>query len=84
MLTVTEGACAHVAKLLDRAEVPDESVVRIVTQDQGLALVPDVARDGDERFEHAGKPVLVIQSELTEQLDGMTLDINEEGALQIS
>lgn len=84
MLTVTEGAREHVAKLLDQANVPDESVVRIVSQAEGLALMPDMARDGDETFEHAGKTVLVIQPELTQHLEGKTLDVTPEGALQIA
>lgn len=84
MLTVTDDARAHFAKLLDGANVPDESVVRIVAQEQGLALAPDVARDGDETFDHDGKTVLVIQPELATHLEGMTLDVNAEGALQIA
>jgi Fe-S cluster assembly iron-binding protein IscA len=84
MLTVTDDARAHFATLLDQAEVPDGSVVRIVTKDQGLALVPDVTRDGDKEFEHDGKTVLVIQQELTSHLEGMTLDVNGDGALQIA
>lgn len=77
MLTVTEDAKAHIAKLLDENEAPEGTAVRLIVAKQGLALAPDTPTAEDETFEHDGRTVLVVKPSIVEKLDGRTIEISE-------
>lgn len=77
MLTVTPEACAHMAELIDRNNVPSPQTIRLVPGQQGLGLAPDEPRPGDATFEHDGRTVLAVEQSLAEKLDGRTLDVDE-------
>ncbi len=83
MLAVTDAACAHVAKMLSEAEIPEEKdlVVRVIFQPDGLALTLDETRAEDATFDHDGSTVLAVEDQLSQALAGKTLDVQatEEG-----
>ncbi len=46
----------------------------IVMGDRGFGLIPDVFRDGDQAIEHEGAKVLLVDREIAEAVNGLTLD----------
>lgn len=80
MLTVTENAKKHCARLLTDGGAPPEVVIRLHVREQALAVSPDRERDGDESFDHDGKTVFVVEHALAEHLDERTLDVEETEA----
>ena len=81
MLTITEAAGARLAEILDQRDAPDEIAVRLVYDGQNLAMQADSSRPGDETFEHEGRTVLVLDSELSRLLAEQTLDAEGESLL---
>jgi Fe-S cluster assembly iron-binding protein IscA len=79
MLTVTEAAGAHMARVLAEAEGPDDAALRIVPVDEGLALRVDSEHPGDATFAHEGKTVLVLDERMAESLAERTLDVQDAG-----
>lgn len=77
MLTLTDAAGAHLSGLLGEVEAPDEAAVRIVLQDQGLALRLDQEQPGDKTFEHNGKKVLLLDEQVSNVLAEKTLDVED-------
>jgi len=87
MLTLTDAASEHLAKLLDESDVPDEAAVRLVVREEGVALAADQPKPEDTTFEHNGKTILVLDEQVAEALNDRTLDVEdtEQGrALAIS
>lgn len=77
MLTITEPASAHLRKLLDDANAPDEAAVRFIMGQQGLSLKMDNQQPGDQIFEHNGRTVLLLDDQLSNLLADRTLDVKE-------
>lgn len=77
MLTVTDPASAHLAKLLDDAEAPDGAAARFVNGEEGLALQLDQPRDDDQTHDHQGRTVLLLDPEIADLLQDKTLDVRE-------
>jgi hypothetical protein len=75
MLTVTESAGAHLSSLLNEAEAPEDVAVRFVLEGQGLAMALDNERPEDEKFDHEGKTILLLDNQISELLADKTLDI---------
>lgn len=73
MLTVTESAAKHLSGLLSEGE--SDHVLRLTRAQDGLALVPDQPKTGDEVHEHDGKPVLVVDEGTATAIGPQTLDI---------
>jgi len=93
MLTVTERALAHIAKMLDQHALPTGTVVRFSLDDNSMSLMPDTPRSDDVVFRHAGRSVLVVNEMLADALDGqsfvvvstaegdrLTLELSDAGA----
>lgn len=83
MLTVTDDALTHLASMLDNVEgAPDDAAIRLIAQPQGLGLAVDTPRDEDKTIEQDGKPVLLLDEQISTMLDGRTLDLQqtEQGA----
>jgi Fe-S cluster assembly iron-binding protein IscA len=78
MLTVTDAATERIAQLLDDQGVPDETAVRLVYHQQGIALQQDTEREGDTTFEHEGRTVLLLDNEVANLLSEGTLDVDGE------
>jgi Fe-S cluster assembly iron-binding protein IscA len=82
MFTVTEAAGAYLTQLLDKSTIADDAAVRIVPSTQGdLRLRLDTLRSDDTMFEHEGRTVLVIDTQIAQRLVESTLDVEdaEEG-----
>jgi hypothetical protein len=77
MLQVTDSATAFVADQLQQANAPEETVIRITPEGNGLALNPGNVSDDDVTYEHQGRTVLAIPRPLAEQLDTLTLQTQE-------
>jgi Fe-S cluster assembly iron-binding protein IscA len=77
MLTVTDPAGAHLAKLLDDAEAPEGAAARFVAGEDGLALQVDEPRDDDQSHDHQGRTVLLVGPDVAELLQDKTLDVRE-------
>lgn len=73
MLSVTESALDHLSGVLVGDE-PDR-VLRLTTTQDGLALVADQLRAGDEIHEHGGKALLVLDPKVSMAIGGQTLDV---------
>lgn len=83
MLQVTETAGAHLAKLLDQQDAPPDVAVRFVQANQGISFQPDTERPGDEKFEHEGRTVLLLDAAAAELLASETLH-SEGGKLELT
>lgn len=77
MLTVTEPAADHLAKLLDEAEAPEGTAARFVASQEGLSLQVDSPRPEDQTIEHQGKTLLVLDAQVAELLGDKTLALEE-------
>jgi hypothetical protein len=76
MLTVTDAATALLAEMLDERGLPDDIAVRLVYQSEGIALQQDSERDGDTSYQHEGRTVLLLDSEVSDLLKEGTLDVD--------
>jgi hypothetical protein len=61
MFTMTDAAGAHLADLLEEAEVPEDVAIRFVVEEEELTLRLDKERPGDESLSHEGKTVLLTR-----------------------
>jgi len=77
MLTVTPAASEHLANLIDESKGPEGLAVRLVVQEQGLALTPSEPKPDDTTFEHDGRTVLVVDPRAAEMLSERTIDIQQ-------
>ena len=77
MLTVTEAACEHLAELLKAHDAPEGTAIRFVNEGQGIALQHDSEREGDTTFEHDGRTVLLLGTQMAELLAEAKLDIED-------
>jgi hypothetical protein len=77
MLTITDEASVLLATIVKQEEFPDEVAIRLVNDDQGLAMRPDSERPGDASFEHEGRTVLLLDEATSDLLSEDTLDVHE-------
>ena len=83
MIGVTESAKAELKNILDAHVDYPLACLRLTTNEQGtIGLSIDVEMPDDEVVEYQGTKLLVIKKDLAEQLDNITIDIedNDEGA----
>jgi len=83
MITVTEGACKELKRILsDKVDWPGAGL-RLIDRGQGiLGLGIDIELLGDQVVKYEGTKVLIIESKLAATLEGVTLEIDDtpEGA----
>ena len=78
MLQVSESALEELKKALDAAgSEPDEGLRLMVTGPDQLGLGVDVERPGDKVYEHDGAKVLLVDENIAELVDDLSLDVNE-------
>ena len=79
MFTITESACAHLSTML--AEAPADAVVRLSANNDSLSMYLGNEQQGDETYEHDGRTVLAVESELVGLLENAKIDVEqtEEG-----
>ena len=78
MIQVTERARETFKnKLEDLIERPGV-MLRIGSTDSGLEIFPDTLKDDDQIIEHDGRPVLLIDQEVSETLADTTIDVEQQ------
>ena len=83
MVSVTEGACRELKRMLSEKVDWPGARLRLVDRGQGiLGLGIDIELSGDQVVEYEGIKVLIIEHELATNLKGITLDVDytPEGA----
>jgi hypothetical protein len=75
MLTLTEAAGAHLAKMLVEAEAAYDVAVRIVRVPSGWTLRKDSAVPGDATLDHEGRTVLMLDEQVSAMLSDKTVDV---------
>jgi hypothetical protein len=74
MLTVTDKALELLAGVVDRAQASEGAAVRIVARPERWGIEMDQMQPGDEAFEHDDRTVLILDADVSESLQDMTLD----------
>ena len=78
MINVTEQAKNELKKLLSLNVDFPQARLRIMDRGQGIiGLGIDIEAPGDRVLEYEGTKVLVIESELANTLEGVTIDIED-------
>jgi Fe-S cluster assembly iron-binding protein IscA len=79
MVTVTAGAMQELGKMLTEANVDDPEVgLRVVQNAPGeFSLMLDKEHEKDQVVDNEGAKVLFIGNDLSEALDGVTIDFKE-------
>jgi Fe-S cluster assembly iron-binding protein IscA len=79
MLKVTEGARVELKKILFEKVDHPLAVARLVkgNQPDSYGLSIDIELPGDQVIEHLGAKVLLVDGDLSDCLDGNTLDIED-------
>jgi Fe-S cluster assembly iron-binding protein IscA len=77
MLNITEAAGEYLTAVLERANAPEYTAIRIRLEDGGLSPALDLARPGDETFDHNGRLVLLLDGGACDYLSDSTLDVDE-------
>jgi hypothetical protein len=75
MLTLTEDAGAHLARLQQAVAPPEDQAARFVFEEEGLVLAFERRQPDDVTLHHGGRPVLALDPELGESLRDQVLDV---------
>lgn len=74
MLNVTDKAAATLHATLDANDPEADQVLRLRQSAEGLGLVMDEEREGDQVVAHEERSVLVIEPAVAQALDGAVID----------
>jgi Fe-S cluster assembly iron-binding protein IscA len=74
MLSVTDAAVKELSGLLDQTEAASSQCIRLIQQDDALALQVDEPQEGDQVVADDDRPVLLVDADLASALQGATLD----------
>ncbi|MFO8009509.1 MAG: iron-sulfur cluster assembly accessory protein [Dehalococcoidia bacterium] len=78
MIAVTENAKQALKTLLDGNTDTEEAGLRMVRTEQGqLSLVLDMEKEGDQIVEHSESKILMVDDQLAQELEGITLDFQQ-------
>lgn len=77
MIHVTERAREMIKETLDDVLEEPELVLRLGPISSALALYLDSQNDDDEVIEHEGRAVLLVSRELSAELGGAAIDVEE-------
>jgi Fe-S cluster assembly iron-binding protein IscA len=84
MVTVTDAAGEHLAQLLDQINAQEDTVIRLVLDEDDIMPKMDQARAGDTAFSYEGRRILVLDALVVEAMADKTLDVqNAEDGLKI-
>ena len=75
MFMMTETAGEYLIAVLDNANASEETAIRLVLEGNTLTPQLDNARPGDEKFDYAGRMVLMLDVQVSQVLDDTTLDV---------
>jgi len=80
MINVTEHARQELKKILTSRVDNWYARLRLISRGQGrLGLGIDIEMPGDEVVEHEGSGLLVVEHELAVNLQGVILDVEDNG-----
>jgi Fe-S cluster assembly iron-binding protein IscA len=78
MIHVTERARETFMETLELVDNPG-LILRIGPTESGLGVFPDtLQKDDDEVIEHDGRPVLLIDRDVSEEFADTTIDVEED------
>ena len=79
MVIVTEGAKQELNRILASANIDDPEIrLRLVmSEPRAFSLILDKGHEGDQVVEHEGAKVLLVGQELSQVLEGVTIDCQE-------
>jgi Fe-S cluster assembly iron-binding protein IscA len=78
MIGVTERAKQELRKMLAANTDESEACLRLISNEQGqLGLAIDTERQGDQVVEHDDLKVLVVENDLADSLQGITMDVQD-------
>jgi hypothetical protein len=77
MLNVTESAAATLSEALKEVSQGDADVMRLSRTNDNLTLEVGTGQESDQLVEYGERTVLAIESTVSEELDGSTLDTLE-------
>ena len=83
MIEVTERARQELKRILTANTDEPEACLRLTANDQDqLGLAIDMERQGDQVVEHEDSKVLLVEKDLADTLQGITIDVEDtpEGA----
>ena len=75
MFILTEAAGGYLTAVLDNANASEDTAIRFVLEGNTLTPKLDNARPGDEKFDYAGRMVLVLDVQVSQALDDSALDV---------
>ena len=75
MFMMTETAGEYLTAVLDNANASEETAIRFVLEGNTLTPKLDNARPGDEKFDCAGRMVLILDAQVSQALNDSTLDV---------
>lgn len=77
-VTVTERATAALKDLLNQQNPEPDQVLRLIyDNDSNVKLVLSTETSEDQKVEHQGETVMVVEPGISEDLTGTTLDSTE-------
>ncbi len=80
MLTVTESGKEELKTISLQVVEQPGSTLRLVVNEQGqLGLIAGTEKEGDQSIEHQGKTILLVDRVLSEALEGVCIDYQDEG-----
>ena len=75
MIRLTERAGEALREVLRENEAPEDQAVKLLPEPSGgLAMTIAPTAEGDEVVKKEGRPVLIIDAEIVDRLDGALLD----------
>ena len=83
MIGATERARQELQRILNANTDKPEACLRLTAHEQGqLGLALDMERQGDQVVEHEDSKVLLVEKDLADTLQGITIDVEDtpEGA----
>jgi len=80
MIRLTERAAYGIKEILSANQTPSDQGVKLVPDGQGgVAMTIDSPADGDSVVDGGKRPLLIVDSALTDHLDGIVLDLTVTG-----
>jgi len=76
MLKMTEAAGKYLITVLEQANAPANTAIRLQVRDDGLSPAIDSAQPGDVAFHHGGRTVLLLDDRAGDYLAQSTLDVD--------
>ena len=76
-LNISQAALDHLAHVLDDADAPEGTAVRLVPREKELGMKLDHPALPDETFEHGERTVLVLDGKVSKLLADRTLDVEQ-------